>query len=444
MSEWTLVKIGDIAEKIAMGPFGSNIKVETFVDSGVPVISGPHLRESRLRDLEYNFVTDDHAERMKNSIVFRGDVIFTHAGNISNLAYIPDSSKYDRYVISQRQFYLRCNLNRADPHFITYFFHSPAGRYKLLANSSQTGVPSIAQPSSYLKSISILLPPLHEQKAIAHILGSLDDKIDQLRKTNSVLEEMASALFKSWFVDFDPVKAKQENRPTGLPPELDALFPDSFEDSSLGPIPRGWRVAKAGDEVTVVGGTTPSTANSAYWLNGTHYWATPKDLSEQKLPILSGTSRSVTDEGLATISSRLLEPGTVLLSSRAPVGYLAITEVPVAINQGFIAIKSSSNTPTGFVYEWCKNNIDEFLKHSSGTTFLELSKSAFKRISILMPVSSIISEYEDHHKDLFKRVSSNIHQIRTLTNLRDTLLPKLISGELRVPEAEQMVAELGL
>jgi type I restriction enzyme S subunit len=203
-------------------------------------------------------------------------------------------------------------------------------------------------------------------------------------------------------------------------------------------------VAKAGDEVTVVGGTTPSTANSAYWLNGTHYWATPKDLSEQKLPILSGTSRSVTDEGLATISSRLLEPGTVLLSSRAPVGYLAITEVPVAINQGFIAIKSSSNTPTGFVYEWCKNNIDEFLKHSSGTTFLELSKSSFKRISILMPVSSIISEYEDHHKDLFKRVSSNIHQIRTLTNLRDTLLPKLISGELRVPEAEQMVAELGL
>lgn len=313
---------------------------------------------------------------------------------------------------------------------------------ELLAKATGSTFPNVSRTD--IASIPILLPPIHEQKAIAHILGTLDDKIDQLRKTNTVLEDMASALFKSWFVDFDPVKAKVENRPTGLQKDLDDLFPDSFEDSALGPIPTGWRVSKTGDELTVVGGTTPSTSNPSYWDGGSHYWATPKDLSEQKLPIISSTSRLVTDQGLATISSRLLDPGSVLLSSRAPVGYLAVAEVPVAINQGFIAIKASLTTPTGFIYEWCKGNIEEFLKRSSGTTFLELSKSSFRQIPLVMPEADVVREYECHHTGLFKRVSSNIQQIRNLTNLRDTLLPKLISGDLRVPEAEQMVAELGL
>lgn len=157
LSEWRTVRIEDVAEKIAMGPFGSNIKVETFVETGVPVISGAHLRGVRLKDGDFNFVTEEHAERMKNSNVFCGDVIFTHAGNIGQVAYIPPNSQYERYVISQRQFYLRCDLSKADPAFISYFFHSNDGQHKLLANASQTGVPSIARPSSYLKTIELLI-----------------------------------------------------------------------------------------------------------------------------------------------------------------------------------------------------------------------------------------------------------------------------------------------
>jgi|GEM_PF-2875329 len=179
-SEWSIVRIEDIAEKIAMGPFGSNIKVETFVESGVPIISGAHLHSFRVKDGIFNFVTDEHAQRIKNSNVFRGDVIFTHAGNIGQVAYIPHDSQYERYVISQRQFYLRCDLNKADPIFISYFFHSNEGRHKLLTNASQAGVPSIARPSSYLKTIELSLPPLKEQDTIAHILGTLDDRIDNL------------------------------------------------------------------------------------------------------------------------------------------------------------------------------------------------------------------------------------------------------------------------
>ncbi len=324
-NEWPTVRVEDIAEKIAMGPFGSNIKVETFVEAGVPVISGAHLRGVRLDDGDFNFVTDEHAERMKNSNVFRGDVIFTHAGNIGQVAYIPPNSQYARYVISQRQFYLRCDLSKADPAFVSYFFHSNDGQHKLLANASQTGVPSIARPSSYLKTIELSLPPLTEQRAIARILGTLDDKIELARRANETLEAMARTLFKAWFVDFEPVRAKIEGRwqrgqsQPGLPGHLYDVFPDRLVESELGEIPEGWRHSTIGEEVTVCGGSTPSTKEPEFWEGGQHCWATPKDLSALKFPVLLDTDRKITDAGIAKISSGLLPVGTVLLSSRAPI-----------------------------------------------------------------------------------------------------------------------------
>lgn len=241
-SEWKTVRIEEVAEKVGIGPFGSSIKVETFVPFGIPIISGQHLKGSRLEDNTYNYISEAHADRLKNANVFRGDVIFTHAGNIGQVAYIPDESKYDRYILSQRQFYMRCNNEFVIPQFIVYFFKSHLGQHKLLSNASQVGVPSIAQPVSSLRRIEIPLPPLPEQHAIAHILGTLDDKIELNRRMNETLEAMARALFKSWFVDFDPVRAKAEGRDTGLPPEISDLFPDEFEDSELGEIPKGWGV----------------------------------------------------------------------------------------------------------------------------------------------------------------------------------------------------------
>ena len=445
MSEWREVKIGDIAEKIAMGPFGSNIKVETFVDSGVPVISGSHLRESRLRDGEYNFVTEDHAERMRNSIVFRGDVIFTHAGNISNLSYIPESSLYDRYVISQRQFYLRCNLTRADPCFITYFFHSPSGRHKLLANSSQVGVPSIAQPSSYLKSISILLPPLHEQKAIAHILSTLDDKIDQLRKTNSVLEDMASALFKSWFVDFDPVKAKQENRPTGLPKDVDDLFPDSFEDSALGPIPKGWRVASLADFATFQSGYSFKGKD---WTSNGHPVV---KIGNVKPGMISFDGCSFVSERTVVGLSRFkLHRGDLLVGMTGYVGETGLMPEmnPCAyLNQRVGRISTNMGLKDlGFVYALTRDiSFKQFAENQShGSAQANVSGSELLKLPTVHPNTALISTYNNLIYPVIDAVISNYEMSRSLTNLRDTLLPKLISGELRVPEAEQMVAELGL
>lgn len=161
--DWPVVTILDIAEKVAMGPFGSNIKVSTFVPKGVPIISGNHLRGYFLEEPEFNYITEEHAEHLKNSIVYTHDIVFTHAGNIGQVAIIPDGCKYKRYVLSQRQFYLRCNEAKVVPEFVLLFFHSAYGQHELLSYANQTGVPSIAQPATNLKKILFKCPPIEMQ-----------------------------------------------------------------------------------------------------------------------------------------------------------------------------------------------------------------------------------------------------------------------------------------
>ena len=186
-----------------------------------------------------------------------------------------------------------------------------------------------------LSDILILHPPdLPEQRAIAHILGTLDDKIELNRRMNETLEAMARALFKSWFVDFDPVRTKMEGRDTSLPKHIADFFPDKLVSSQIGEMPEGWKVSTIGEEVVVVGGSTPSTKDRSLWGGGID-WATPKDLSTLSAPILLETVRQISDAGLSKISSGLLPKGTVLLSSRAPIGYLAITGCADCDKSGF-------------------------------------------------------------------------------------------------------------
>ena len=163
-SDWSEMTIGDVAVKVAMGPFGSNIKVSTFVEYGVPIISGNHLRGYFLEEPSYNYITEEHAEKLKNSIVYPKDIIFTHAGNIGQVAMIPDGCEFPYYVLSQRQFYLRCNTEQVVPEYVLLFFHSKKGQHELLSYANQTGVPSIAQPATNLKKIRLPIPSLDKQK----------------------------------------------------------------------------------------------------------------------------------------------------------------------------------------------------------------------------------------------------------------------------------------
>ncbi len=312
--------------------------------------------------------------------------------------------------------------------------------YQLLTQNingmdSGSAIPSTSREDFY--SLPVDVPPLDEQRAIAHVLGTLDDKIELNRRMNKTLEAMARALFRSWFVDFDPVRAKMEGRwrsgesLPGLPAHLHPLFPDRLVPSELGDIPEGWEVLRAGEAVTVGGGSTPSTKEPSYW-DGEHCFATPKDLSLLQAPVLASTARKLTDAGVARIRSGLLPPGTVLLSSRAPIGYLAITETPVAINQGIVAMVCDGPIGAQYALNWTRVNMDAIEARASGTTFAEISKSSFRDLPFLTPSGPVHAAYEATTGPLYRRVSGVARQSRALAAQRDTLLPQLVSGEWRV------------
>jgi type I restriction enzyme S subunit len=308
--------------------------------------------------------------------------------------------------------------------------------------SSGSGVPSLSRDDFYREEL--LLPPLKQQKAIAHILGTLDDKIELNQKMNQTLEEIAKAIFKSWFVDFDPVRAKAESRPTGLPSEISDLFPDELVDSEIGEIPKGWEVKTISDLADCLGGATPSTKNPDFWDGGHLSWTSPKDLSKLESIHLLKTDRKITESGLKKISSGLLPVGTVLLSSRAPVGYLALTTEPTAINQGYIALKPVSGVSNYFLLNWCDSNLEQIKNRASGTTFAEISKAAFRPIPAVSPSRELMTKFHEFVEPIYERVLCASKEVETLSDLRDTLLPKLISGELRIPDAEKFLDEAGI
>jgi len=207
-------------------------------------------------------------------------------------------------------------------------------------------------------------------------------------------------------------------------------------DSELGAVPVGWEVTSIGDVVKVVGGGTPSTKNPAFWEGGTHHWTTPKDLSSISSPVLLDTARKITDAGLAKISSRLLPIDTFLLSSRAPVGYTAIAQVPLAVNQGYIAIPPTERLSSLFLLHWTRVNLETIKGRACGTTFQEISKKNFRPIKIAVPTPEILTRFDRTVGRLFERIVANEQESRALASIRDTLLPKLMSGEIRANSGE--------
>jgi len=320
-----------------------------------------------------------------------------------------------------------------DPRFISYFLRG----LDFFAYSDKAAVPGVNRNHLHQGQVSVPTN-VAEQSAIAHILGTLDDKIELNRRMNETLEAMARALFKSWFVDFDPVRAKAEGRDPGLPKPVADLFPARLVDSELGEIPEGWEVRTIGGLAEIVGGSTPRTTEPAHWEDGFHHWATPKDLSSLSVPVLLDTERKITDAGLAQISSGLLPVGTVLLSSRAPIGYRAVAEVPVAINQGFIAMKPREGVSNLFLLWWAESAHDEIVSHANGSTFLEISKASFRPIGVVAPSHSSMVAFDRLARPLYQQVVARERESCTLAALRDALLPKLISGELRIKDAERI------
>ncbi len=440
-SEWSILKIEDIAERVGMGPFGSSIKVETFVESGIPIISGEHLHDITLTEKKFRFITEQHATQLVKSNVFRGDVVFTHAGTIGQVSVIPEDSKYVKYILSQRQFFMRCNKELVNPLYVAYFFKSPQGRHKLLANASQVGVPSIARPVTYLRSIEIPVPPLAIQNQIVSVIESMRDRITLLRETNATLEAIAQALFKSWFVDFDPVRAKSEGKlPEGMDEATASLFPDSFEQSELGEIPKGWQIGKVIDLGEVICGKTPPTSNINNYGDEVPFITIP---DMHGVLTITTTTRSLSKLGADSQNKKYLRKGAVCVSCIATAGLVASVTTSSQTNQQINSVVPSVLWGDAFTLLLLRR-IGEVVRSegSGGSVFHNLNKSNFKLIKVLLPTSKLAISFDQMISPLIEKITENQLQIKILSDLRDTLLPRLISGQIRLSDEEEINSKI--
>jgi type I restriction enzyme S subunit len=405
MSEWKEYKLGEIAE----------LRREKFTPNGTttyPYIGLEHIEPKSLR---INGIGSSNDVSSQKSVFYPNDILYGKLRPYFQKVYTPDF----KGVCSTDIFVVKPKKGIAAK-FLFYLLASD--EFTNISNQGSTGTRMPRADWNHLKTTEWMIPSLPTQTAIAEILSSLDDKIELNNKINKELEDLAQTLFKRWFIDFEfPNENGEPYKSSG----------GEMVESELGEIPKGWEIGTLNDILDVKGGTTPSTNEPKFW-NGSINWTSPRDLSNLKFPLLIDTEKKITNLGLSKISSGLLPKGTLLLSSRAPIGYLAITNIETAINQGYIAINGKIGFSNLYILNWLKSNMSLVMERANGSTFLEISKTNFKQINCSIPPFSVLDEFNTQVELLFDQLKVNIKENQQLTNLRDTLLPKLISGELEV------------
>jgi type I restriction enzyme, S subunit len=390
---------------------GPGIMARDFRDDSVPLIRVAGLSGSSSVLDGCNYLDSDKVEaKWSHFKLLPGDTLLSTSASLGRVALVgPEAEGAIPYTGIIR---MRPRDSRLECSFIPYLLRGP--HFQRQAEAMGSGSVLKHFGPGHLKQMAVIVPPVEHQRRIAWVLRSLDDKIDSNRRLAGLLEQLAATIFRARFVDFVGV--------------------EEFEESEIGLIPRGWTVAPIGEVLKVVGGSTPSTKESRYWDGGTHCWATPKDLAGARCPVLLETQRHITDEGVTRISSRLLPKRTVLLSSRAPVGYTAMSMVEISVNQGFIAIPPSASVPGEYVLFWLRENMGRIKRHAGGTTFAEISKRAFRPLLMLVPPAAALAAFERLAKPMFDLIAGVEREIAALSATRDLLLPRLISGEIRVPD----------
>lgn len=426
---------------IVSGPFGSNIGKRFFVESGVPVIRGNNLTlgMGRFKDDGFVYLSKEKALEFRNCEAHPGDLLFTAAGTIGQVGIIPPKGKYPKYIISNKQLRARLNSQKFDPLFAYYWFASPDMVTTIQSRNTGSTIPLINL--SVIKSLPIPVPPLREQQNIVAHLSLIDDRITLLRETNATLEAIAQSLFKSWFIDFDPVRAKMDGRaPEGMNEAAARLFPDSFEESELGLVPRGWRVGKLADLAEFQNGYA---FKSKDWIDSGHPVVKIGDVKPGIIDF-SGCS-FVAPETTVGLDRFRLNRGDLLAGMTGYVGETGlVAEVAPAayLNQrvGRIATPNGMRDG-GFVYCLARNaNFKEYaVAQSHGSAQANVSGSALLGYSTVIPSGEVMSMFNEFVYPILESMLSNHEYAQTLSTLRDALLPRLISGQLQLPEADATV-----
>jgi type I restriction enzyme S subunit len=359
---WVIYRLGDIVDDIAMGPFGSNLKVDNFVDKGVPVIRGMNLNEGGFQKNRFVFVSEEKANSLKRSLAFPDDLVFTHRGTLGQVGIIPQH-EYPCYLVSQSQMRLAVDRNHLIPKYLYYFFKSSIGQMELLRNASQVGVPSIANPTKSLKQVLIKVPSLNEQSQIASILSSLDDKIELNLQMNKSLEAIAQAIFKEWFIDF--------------------RFP-GFDGELVDGLPKGWKIGTILEKASLLSGGTPKTESKQFW-NGDIKWISAKDITANNGGFILSTEKQISAEGLKRSAAKLLPKYTTIVSARGTVGNYCIISEEMAISQSNYGLKAKAVNSDFYLFLVMKNMIEKMKAYSYGTVFDTITTKTFKEIEVIVP-----------------------------------------------------------
>ena len=395
--------ISDIAS-VQTGPFGSQLHNKDYVLVGTPIVTVEHLGQRKMTRQNLPCVSDTDKQRLSRYVLEYGDLVFSRVGSVDRCSWV--SNDEDGWMFSGRCLRVRSKDPKIVYHKYLYYFFCMESIKEYVRNIAVGAtMPSIN--TRLLSEVPISLPPIEEQQQIGDSLSVLDDLIEENTKINHHLEQMAQAIFKSWFVYFEPFG---------------------------GEMPDDWREGTLSDLGDVIGGSTPSKAKAEYYTENGFAWITPKDLSINKSKFIAHGADDITELGLRNSSARLMPRGAVLFSSRAPIGYIAIASGEVCTNQGFKSIVPKPNVGTAFIYYFLIENLQPIENMASGSTFKEVSGTTMKGVHAIVPDEDTLRRFQEECTPIFDMQELLESENRQLAALRDTLLPRLMSGELSVAD----------
>jgi len=422
-SEWTFAPLENCLDAL----IDYRGKTPEKTSAGIPLITAKIIKGGRIEKPTEFIAADNYDSWMRRGIPKEGDVVLTVEAPLGEVAQLGP----EKIALAQRVVTLRGKKGILDNSYLLYLLQTEEMLEQLKSRATGTTVLGIKQ--SELRKVPLSLPPINQQKAAAQTLKALDDRITLLRETNITLEAITQALFKSWFVDFDPVRAKSEGlEPEGMDVATAALFPDSFEESELGLVPKGWIWTNLVDVATVLMGLSPKGDSYNFDGVGVPLINGPVEFGEY-FPVKA----KWTD-----MASRVSAFGDLIFCVRgSTTGRRVISDGEYCIGRGVCAIRSRHEAP-GFIYQTINFGLDRLLSKTTGSVFPSLSGPDIKGFRVLCPSVKVIGAYEATTKFLLAQIQNNQVQGQTLTQLRNTLLPRLISGQLSLPETEASIENM--
>ena len=414
---------------IVGGPFGSNLVSKDYVETGVPVIRGANMGAKWVGGA-FVYVSNEKAIALTQNLARPNDLVFTQRGTLGQVAIVPDQM-FDRYVVSQSQMKITVDPKKADVNFLYYLFSSPHQLQYIRNSAIQTGVPHTNL--GILKKTPVRIPPLAVQRRVASILTALDDRIALLRETNATLEAIAQALFKSWFVDFDPVHANQVGRaPEGMDEATAALFPDGFDESEIGPVPRGWGA-----------GTLANLAD----LNPESWTSKIRPETVQYVDLANAKDNEIDEvtifafDDAPSRARRVLRVGDTAVGTVRPgnrsFAYIYHATSNLTGSTGFAVLRPRDQNSKEFLFIAATR--DESIEHlahvADGGAYPAVRPEVVSSLKTVLPHRDVLDAFHALAGPIFLLVGENKSRVRTLTTIRDVLLPRLVSGQLRLPEA---------